>query len=33
MAELRLIVDELETLVAKKYWPLPSYARMLYSVV
>ena len=33
MAELRLIVDELETLVAKKYWPLPSYGRMLYSVV
>ena len=33
MAELRLIVDELETLVAKKYWPLPSYAQMLYSVV
>ncbi|MCL2029210.1 MAG: glutamine synthetase III [Deltaproteobacteria bacterium] len=33
MAELRLTVDELETLVAKKHWPLPSYARMLYSVV
>ena len=33
MAELRLVVDELETLVAKKYWPLPSYGRMLYSVV
>ena len=33
MSELRLIVDELETLVAKKYWPLPSYARMLYSVI
>jgi glutamine synthetase len=33
MAELRLVADELETLVAKKYWPLPSYARMLYSVV
>ncbi|MCL2111262.1 MAG: glutamine synthetase III [Clostridiales bacterium] len=33
MAELRLIVDQLETLVAKKHWPLPSYARMLYSVV
>lgn len=26
MSELRLIVDELETLVAKKYWPLPTYA-------
>ena len=33
MSELRLIVDELETLVAKKYWPLPSYADLLYSVV
>jgi glutamine synthetase len=32
-AELRLTVDELETLVAKKHWPLPSYAEMLYSVV
>ena len=33
MSELRLIVDELETLAAKKYWPLPSYAQMLYSVI
>jgi glutamine synthetase len=33
MSELRLVVDELETLVAKKYWPLPSYAEMLYSVI
>jgi glutamine synthetase len=33
MSELRLIVDELETLVAKKHWPLPSYAEMLFSVV
>ncbi|NLM45960.1 MAG: glutamine synthetase type III [Firmicutes bacterium] len=32
MSELRLVVDELETLVAKKYWPLPTYAEMLYSV-
>ena len=32
MTELRLIVDELETLVAKKYWPVPTYAEMLYSV-
>ncbi|MCL2023228.1 MAG: glutamine synthetase III [Oscillospiraceae bacterium] len=32
MSELRLVVDELEMLVAKKYWPLPSYAEMLYSV-
>jgi len=33
MNELRIVVDELETLVAKKYWPLPSYAELLYSVV
>jgi glutamine synthetase len=33
MSELRLIVDELETLVAKKHWPLPTYAEMLYSVI
>ncbi|MCL1919482.1 MAG: glutamine synthetase III [Kiritimatiellaeota bacterium] len=33
MAELRLDVDKLETLVAKKHWPLPSYVDMLYSVV
>jgi glutamine synthetase len=32
MSELRLVVDELETLVAKKHWPLPTYAEMLYSV-
>jgi glutamine synthetase len=32
MAELRPIVDKLETLVAKKYWPLPSYGEMLFSV-
>jgi len=32
MSELRLIVDELETLVAKKHWPLPTYAEMLYSI-
>ena len=33
MSELRLIVDELETLVARKHWPLPTYAKLLYSVV
>jgi glutamine synthetase len=32
MDELRIIVDELETLIAKKYWPFPSYAQMLFSV-
>lgn len=33
MAELRLVVDELETFVAKKYWPLPSYGEILFSVI
>jgi len=33
MSELRLIVDELETLVARKHWPLPRYAELLYSVI
>ncbi|MCL2375536.1 MAG: glutamine synthetase, partial [Firmicutes bacterium] len=33
MGELRVIVDELETMVAKKHWPLPSYAELLFSVI
>jgi glutamine synthetase len=33
MSELRVIVDELEMLVASKYWPYPTYGQMLYSVV
>ena len=33
MAELRCVADELEALTAKKHWPLPSYAELLYSVV
>jgi len=33
MSELRLIVDELETLVARKHWPFPTYANLLYSIV
>jgi len=33
MAALRQVVDELETIVAQKYWPLPSYAQILNSVV
>jgi len=33
MVELRLDVDGLETLVAKKYWPYPSYGQILYSVI
>lgn len=32
MSELRLLVDELETVIAKKYWSLPTYAELLYSV-
>jgi len=33
MVELRLDVDGLETFVAKKYWPYPSYGQILYSVI
>ena len=33
MSELRVIVDQLETLVGNKHWSLPSYARLLYSVI
>ena len=32
MHNLRTSADELEGLVAKKYWPLPSYAQMFYSL-
>ena len=33
MSELRAVVDELETLTANKHWPLPTYAKLLYSVI
>jgi glutamine synthetase len=33
MSELRVIVDELETLTAKQFWPYPTYSELLYSVV
>jgi glutamine synthetase len=33
MAELRIIVDELETLIARKHWPLPVYGELLFSVI
>ncbi|MDR3238775.1 MAG: glutamine synthetase III [Clostridiales bacterium] len=33
MSELRLAVDELETLIGGKYWPYPSYGAMLFSVM
>ena len=32
MTALRTIVDEVETIVAKPYWPFPTYAEILYSV-
>ncbi|MFI3177616.1 MAG: glutamine synthetase III [Eubacteriales bacterium] len=32
MNELRCVVDELELMVGKKYWALPSYSDLLYSV-
>jgi glutamine synthetase len=33
MSELRIIVDELEMQVARKYWPLPLYGEILFSVI
>jgi glutamine synthetase len=33
MSELRIVVDELETLITDKYWPLPTYGQMLFSVI
>ena len=32
MAELRLAVDEMETLTARACWPYPSYGDLLFSV-
>ena len=32
MSELRLACDEAETLTAKKYWPFPTYADLLFGV-
>ncbi|WMJ77253.1 MULTISPECIES: glutamine synthetase III family protein [unclassified Sedimentibacter] len=32
MQEVRVIVDELETNTAKKYWPFPTYGELLFSV-
>ena len=32
MKELRVVVDELETLTGKDYWPFPSYGDLLFSV-
>ena len=33
MQELRVVVDEIETIVAADYWTLPTYGEMLYSVL
>ena len=33
MSELRVVADELETLVGRKYWTLPGYGELLYSVI
>ncbi|MCL2441781.1 MAG: glutamine synthetase III [Treponema sp.] len=33
MSELRCIVDELEANIARKYWPFPAYAEILYSII
>jgi glutamine synthetase len=33
MSDLRLTVDELETFVARKHWPIPAYAEILYSII
>jgi glutamine synthetase len=33
MSEVRAVVDELELITPAKYWPLPSYAEILYSVI
>ena len=32
MSELRLVCDETETLVGRKYWPFPTYGDLLFSV-
>ena len=32
MGELRAVADEIETLVGEKYWPYPTYGRMLFAV-
>ncbi|WP_455538325.1 glutamine synthetase III family protein [Terrisporobacter sp.] len=32
MQEIRVIIDELESMVSKKYWPFPTYADLLFSI-
>ena len=32
MNELRVVVDEMQTVTAKEYWPYPTYGEILFSV-
>ena len=32
MTELRIVIDELETITAKTYWPYPSYGHLLFGI-
>ena len=32
MAELRVVCDEAETVTAEKYWPFPTYEKLLFGV-
>ena len=32
MAELRVVCDEAENLTAEKYWPFPTYDKLLFGV-
>lgn len=32
MSELRVVIDELETITAKTYWPYPSYGHLLFGI-
>ena len=32
MNELRVVVDEMETMTAKEYWPMPTYGDLLFGV-
>ena len=32
MESLRSVVDEAETITAEKYWPYPSYGKLLFDV-
>ena len=32
MTELRIVIDELETITAKTHWPYPSYGHLLFGI-